>query len=243
MNEIPVTVVVGAASGIGKAVCAELLKREDTVVVGLDRAWAGEQRTDQFIPLTADATNKESIDGAFAEIDSLSLGPLKSLVYAAGVQRQIASEDLSLEDLVAMLTLHVGGALLCCQAVSSRMRLGGSIVLFSSIAEFFGFPARAAYAIAKAGVSALSRSLSVEWASRNIRVNSIAPGYVDTPLLKAAMDRGDLSFNPLELNVMKRLASAAEIARPVCFLLSDDASYITGETLVVDGGYRVFKAW
>lgn len=243
MTDRSVAVVVGAASGIGKAVCDELLLDPNTFVVGVDRAWAVKEQRERFIPLVADVTDQASLDSAFLEMDGLSLGTLTSLVYSAGAQIRTPSDQLSVESLLAMLNLHVGGALLCCQAAAARMSLGGSIVLFSSIAEFFGFPERAAYAVAKAGVSALSRSLAIEWAARGIRVNSIAPGYVDTPLIKAAVERGDMSFDPSDLNAMKRLASASEIARPVCFLLSDAASYVTGETLVVDGGYHIFKAW
>ena len=113
--------------------------------------------------------------------------------------------------------------------------------LSSSVAEFFGWPERVAYAVAKAGISALSRSLAVEWAPRSIRVNAIAPGYVETPMIVAARDRGELPDDPARQHALGRMAGPEEIARPVRFLLSDDASFVTGETLVADGGYRIFR--
>ena len=114
-------------------------------------------------------------------------------------------------------------------------------MLFSSVAEFFGWPERVAYAVSKAGISALARGLAAEWAPRRIRVNSIAPGYVETPLVRAQRDRGELPDDPARQHALGRMAVAEEIARPVRFLLSADASFITGEVLVADGGYRIFR--
>ena len=82
----------------------------------------------------------------------------------------------------------------------------------------------------------------MEWSDRGIRVNSIAPGYVDTPMIHAARARGDLRVEPAELHALGRLAQATELAEPVGFLLSDAASFITGTTLTVDGGYSIYKS-
>ena len=140
-----------------------------------------------------------------------------------------------------MLDVHLSGSLYAAQLAAARMTDGGAIVFFSSVAEFFGWPQRVAYAVAKAGVSALGRSLAVEWAERGIRINTIAPGYVETALIHSARDRGELPSDPAAQHTLGRMAAPEEIARPVRFLLSDDASFITGETLVADGGYRIFR--
>lgn len=236
-----VAVVVGAASGIGRDVCTALLEAGTPAVVGIDRQWSDDDLDSRVRPVTADATSTSEMAAAFDEVDGFGLGAVTSLVYAAGIQRRVPSLDLEPQTLASMFDLHVAGALLASQLAATRMTGGGAIVLFSSVAEFFGFPERAAYAVAKAGASALARVLAVEWAARGIRVNSIAPGYVETPLLRAAKERGDLGFDPAELNALRRIADPREIAAPVNFLLSDAASFVTGETLVVDGGFRIFK--
>jgi NAD(P)-dependent dehydrogenase (short-subunit alcohol dehydrogenase family) len=237
-----VTVVTGAASGIGRAVTVDLLDQTDHAVVGIDLSWPEGGLAEGVIPLTADVADSASLGAAFAELDSLSLGVVTRLVCAAGITQRVPTLDLSADQWHRMLAVHLDGALFACQQSAARMRDGGAIVLFSSVAEFFGWPERASYAVAKAGLSALARSLAVEWAPMGIRVNTIAPGYVDTPLVRGARERGELAVEPAGLHALGRLADPEEIARPVRFLLSADAAFVTGETLVVDGGYRILKS-
>jgi 3-oxoacyl-[acyl-carrier protein] reductase len=163
------------------------------------------------------------------------------MVYTAGIQRREASERLSLANWRAMLAVHLDGSFLAAQATKRRMNDGGAMVFFSSVAEFFGWPERTPYAVSKAGVSAMARSLAAEWANDAIRVNVVAPGYVDTPMISEARARGDLPVDPVTQHALGRLAAADEIARPVLFLLGEDSSFITGETLMVDGGFRIYR--
>jgi len=117
---------------------------------------------------------------------------------------------------------------------------GGAIVSIASAAGIVGIPGRAPYSAAKAGIMGLTRSLAVEVAPHNIRVNAIAPGFTRTPLVQQALDDGSLTEDWMLLEVpLDRLAGAAEIARPAVFLASEEASYITGQCIVVDGGWTV----
>jgi len=110
----------------------------------------------------------------------------------------------------------------------------------SSAAGIVGIPGRAPYSAAKAAILGLTRSLAVEVAPHNIRVNAVAPGFTRTPLVQQALDDGSLTEDWMLLEVpLDRLADAAEIARPAVFLASEEASYITGQCIVVDGGWTV----
>lgn len=232
-------VVTGAASGIGSAVVRLLAAREpDRPIVGIDLAWP----RGSDVPcrqLVADVSDQAALAAAFDEAD---LRCVRGLVCAAGIQQRVPSLDVTPDRWRAVLATHVDGSFFASQLAARRMTDGGSIVLFSSVAEFFAWPERTAYAVAKAGISAMARSLAVEWSERGIRVNAIAPGYVDTPLIARARARGELAVEPADLHALGRLADPQEIAAPVSFLLSPDASFITGETLVADGGYRVLKS-
>ncbi|CAA9519601.1 MAG: 3-oxoacyl-[acyl-carrier protein] reductase [uncultured Thermoleophilia bacterium] len=200
-----------------------------------------EEESDGIARITADVGDPASLADAFERLDAAALGSVTKLVCAAGIQQRAPTLELSREQWDRMLSVHLFGAMEACRLAAARMTEGGAIVLFSSVAEFFGWPERVAYAVAKAGISALSRSLAVEWAPQSIRVNAIAPGYVETPMIVAARDRGELPDDPARQHALGRMAAPEEIARPVRFLLSDDASFVTGETLVADGGYRVFR--
>lgn len=233
-------IVVGAASGIGAAVCTRLRADTDFRIVGMDREWHSPGAGACHLELTVDVTDEASVDQGFDEAMREG-GALRALVVTAGIQRREASERLNLENWRAMLAVHLDGSFLAAQATKRRMRDGGSMVFFSSVAEFFGWPERTAYAVAKAGVSAMARSLAAEWAHDGIRVNVVAPGYVDTPMIFNARARGDLPIDPITQHALGRLAVADEIARPVLFLLGEESTFITGETLMVDGGFRIYR--
>jgi 3-oxoacyl-[acyl-carrier protein] reductase len=160
--------ITGAGSGIGAAVATLLADGGDLDVIGIDVRWPADKPA-LTLALTADVRSPDAVQAAFADLDARDLAPLRYLVCAAGIHHRVPTLELTHEQWRTMLAVHLDGSLLCCQQAAPRMVGGGSIVLFSSVAEFFGWPERIDYAVAKAGISAMARSLAAEWAPRGIR--------------------------------------------------------------------------
>lgn len=244
------TVVVAGAGGggIGTAVCkaaAEL----GANVVGIDSdpaaLLAAEQATTDsngtFLGLIADVRHKQEVDTAVAAaVDAF--GSMDGLVHVVGGQRPEHWQPLDhfpMQDLNAVFELNVGSALLTSQAVAEKMvgyGRGGSIVHISSIAAFFAAPFNMAYGLAKAGLLSLTKSMATEWGSDGIRVNAVTAGTIRTP-----HSRGDNAADPERDRVLalKRRGTPEELAGAVMFVLSDLGSFVTGQTIVVDGGSMV----
>jgi len=142
-----------------------------------------------------------------------------------------------------VLATHLNGFFLCASEAVPRMiagKRGGAIVSIASVAALVGMPGRGPYCAAKAGIVSLTRTLALEVAPSGIRVNAVAPGYTRTQLIQQALDDGSQREDwMMERVPLGRLASPEEIAKVVRFLASDDASYITGQTIVADGGWTV----
>ena len=167
-------------------------------------------------------------------------GRLDALVNNAGIQRHGALESLSFENWRPSSTSISHGAFHCLQAAAQTMlaKGAGAIVNVASVAAIRGAPGRAAYAVSKAAIVSLTRTAAVEWAARGVRVNAVAPGYVETDLLKTAVAEGRVNIEPIIARTpTRRLAEPREIAKSIYFLCSDDASYVTGHMLHVDGGF------
>lgn len=236
-----VIVVTGGARGIGDAIVRSFLEEEAARVVVLDKAAAPTARPGVRYALT-DVSAPESVAAAFASIDEHE-GHVDVLVNNAGIQRVGMTGQLAYEDWAAVIATHLTGMFLCSSAAMARMverRQGGAIVSIASTAAFVGLPGRGPYCAAKAGMLGLTRAMALEGAPAGVRVNAVAPGFTRTEMIQEGLANGSLREEwMLERVPLKRLAAPEEIARAVRFLAGTQAGYVTGQTVVVDGGWTI----
>lgn len=236
-----VILVTGGAQGIGKATALRLAEENAVLVVG-DRNGRGAEAVADDIranggkarSVELDVSSRQSWQDAAVRIND-DLGGLDGLVNNAGVTRDKSLLKMAEEDWDLVINVNLKGAWLGCQAIVPLMigRNGGSIVNLSSESRWGAF-GQSNYSSAKAGLVGLTRTVALEQARNGIRVNAIAPGTTMTPMVEAVAEeirKGWLDSIPL-----KREAQPSEIAAAIAFLLSEDASYITGQILGVNGG-------
>jgi 3-oxoacyl-[acyl-carrier protein] reductase len=234
-------IVTGAATGIGAAVVRKLLETPGQRVVVVQHRQVLEpllEGEDRVLRVVCDVADRASVEECFQRALEWSSG-VDKLVTSAGVAERASAYEMSLEQWELPLKVHLNGTFNWCQVVGRHMRDGGggAIVTIGSICANRGFPGLLSYGCAKAAIHELTRGLAVEWADDKIRVNTIAPGYVDTANLKSATTlQPNVSAS---LHALGRLGTPEELAEAICFLLSDAASFITGEVLYVDGGFSV----
>ena len=243
----PAAIVTGAGAGIGLAIAATLAARGVRVALVDIDGDAAERAARALGPahvgLRADVADEAQVRRMAARAAE-ALGEIAVLVNNAGIgDGARPTLEQSLATFERVTAVHVFGTHLVSQAVAPSMirRGGGAIVNVSSIAGIAGVPLRTAYSAAKASVAMMTRVLACEWAGRGIRVNAVAPGYVRTALVERLIAEGKLDARAVERRTPQgRMAAPEEIARAVAFLASDEASYVNGVVLPVDGGYLAF---
>ena len=241
-----VIVVTGARRGIGAAIACALA--EAGHIVGcLSRSGtlpampAGDSAVQSRLrPLQADVTQPQEIRRALGELVE-AVGPLTGLVNNAGIHEESRSEEMSREQWDAVMTSNAFSAVLCCQAAYPHLLEagGGLIVNIGSFFDKLGVKRNLAYCASKAAVGAITRVLAVEWARAAIRVLDVAPGYVLTDLNQDSLQKGPLKAYLDGRIPLRRTARAEEIGALVALLFNAGNSFMTGETLYVDGGQGI----
>ena len=232
-------VITGAAKGIGEAT-GLVFGRRGADVISLDLDVPSGADTG-FRYLQVDVTDRDAMREAVASVVK-ETGRLDVLVNNAGIQRVGLIEEIDPAAWDLVVRVHLFGAYNGTAAAFEHMKArgGGAIVNIASVAGFLALPGRSAYSAAKAGIMSLTRVTALEGAQHRIRVNAVAPGFTRTKLLQQGILDGSLKEDWMVAEVpLGRLAEPTEIGRAVAFLASSEASYITGQTLLVDGGWTI----
>jgi len=232
-----VAVVTGAGSGIGRASAVALAAAGATVVCAdVDGAAAeatasgiGEQGRSAQVDVSRAAEVDDLIEGAYREHGSLDV-----LVNNAGIMHEQLVADVSDEELDRVLAINLKGVFFGCRAAARVMREGGRLIFTGSVLGERPREGLAAYSASKAGLVGLAKGLALDLASAGITVNVVAPGLIDTDMTRALA--GDTIRDWSDRIPLGRLGTPEDVAAAVCFLASDEASYITGHVLAVNGG-------
>ncbi|HEV3164321.1 MAG TPA: 3-oxoacyl-ACP reductase FabG [Isosphaeraceae bacterium] len=241
--------ITGASQGIGAEIARTLHRAGARVILnhpgtgdGRTRAEAEAiaselnlARSDSARVMEADVSDAHAVQAMMSAIADRE-GGLNILVNNAGILLDRTIAKMTIEEWRNVLDVNLAGVFYCCKFGLEILQEAGSIVNMGSLSASAGFHGQANYAAAKAGVQALTRVLSKECARRSIRVNAIAPGVIDTPLIAAVAERVRAEMQ--KAIPLRRFGTTSEVANAVLFLCSPLASYITGHTLQVNGGWR-----
>lgn len=243
-----VALVTGGAKGIGATISRELAQTGFQVVVtgrdlpALDALVAElAERGQAAHARVMDVGDPDAVRAVFQEVRE-TVGPVDLLVNCAGIIARGPAEGYSDDDWLRVINTDLNGAFWCSREAAGPMLEAGAgvIVNVGSVVGTLSVTGRASYSSAKAGLAGLTRSLALEWAERGVRVNTVAPGWTLTDMVRSGFESGRLDQDGLVRRIpMRRLASTEEIAAVVLFLASESAAYITGQVITVDGGYTI----
>jgi NAD(P)-dependent dehydrogenase (short-subunit alcohol dehydrogenase family) len=237
-------IVTGGGIGIGAATALRFVEEGAAVIVADQDEASAQAVSAQIVAsggkaaaIRVDIRVQQDIEAMIAFTAS-RFGPAHILINNAGIGSQKLFLETSLEMLDNMLDVNIRGTFMCAQAAGREMVKigGGSIVNLSSHSGLLGSSGRAAYAASKGGIIAMTRVMAVDLAPHGIRVNAIAPGPIDTPRIRASHNE-ERHQAWLRAVPLARIGAPEEVAAVAAFLASDDASYVTGQTLAVDGGF------
>ena len=244
--------VTGASSGIGKAIALRFAQEgaqvavnyrsspEEADAVVKEMQSAGESK---HMTVQADVSKPEDVSNMFEQVIT-TFGGLDILINNAGLQIQGPSHEIPLDDFDKMIDVNMRGAYLCSRkAITHFLKNGGGIIINdSSVHELIPRPQYVGYTMSKSGMQAMTRTLALEYARNNIRINSFAPGATLTPINPWKDDPQKKA--EIESHIpMGRSGQPEEMAAVAAFLASDDAAYITGQTLFVDGGLTLYPSF
>lgn len=240
-----VAVVVGGTSGIGRAIAHGFAQAGADVIPTSRRAEqvaAVAREIEDFgrrsLRVTSDVADRASLERVLSEAVG-TFGQVDILVNSAGRTKRAPTIEFSEEDWNSILDTNLTGTLRACQVFGRHMleRGAGSIINIASLSTFVALHEVAAYSASKAAVGSLTKTLAVEWSSRGVRVNAIAPGVFRTALNQKLLDETERGREFLLRTPMRRFGNVEELAGAAIFLASDAASFVTGEIIAVDGGF------
>ncbi len=245
-----VAIVTGASRGLGRAIALELAAAGADVAClatvaanAQDTAAAAIKHGRRAMALGCRVERAEDVAAAFAQVHA-TLGPVDLLVNNAGISQPMPLLSMTEENWDLHMDVNVKSVFLCAQAAAKQMKeagRGGGIINIGSILGQNAAPQTLGYCTSKAAVDHLTRVLAIELAKYRIRVNCIAPGYVKTDLIETLVQEGKVTYEAMEKRTpLRRLGTGAEIGKAVVYVASDDAAFMTGHVMVLDGGWTAY---
>lgn len=242
MTKQPIAVITGGAQGIGFA-CAEAIAENNNQIIVID---INEQKANESVKklgspavaLQCDMADVDKVPGIFSHIEK-EYGPISILVNNAGIANPAEFLDTSIEDFRKVIDVNLMGTFAAMQCAAKSMvanNIAGAIVNMSSINAQVAIPSIAAYCASKGGVMQLTKAAALSLAPHGIRVNAVGPGSIDTAMMAGVNANPEAMSKVMSRTPLQRIGSPKEVGDVVAFLASDKASYISGETIYVDGG-------
>jgi|TARA_B110000305_G_scaffold46456_1_gene49477 NAD(P)-dependent dehydrogenase (short-subunit alcohol dehydrogenase family) len=247
--ENKLVLITGASRGIGKSIALALAKDGAHVICAATEARNSGKVVTEIQAAGGKATaigclveNPLAVKRMFAEVLDQA-GPVDVLINNAGISKPMLTMEMTEENWDQHMNINCKSIFLCSQAAALQMKIhnGGSIINIGSILGRNAFPATLGYCASKAAVDQMTKVMAIEWARYGIRVNCIAPGYIRTELIDQLAVDGKVKLEDLERRTpQRRLGTGDDIANAVRYVASEGAAFMTGETLVVDGGWTAF---